>query len=174
MSCTKVIKTSVWGLSNIYMGCFEDCFGPKRTRFMSFLLPEGRELFGSIQKLYVIFLISSKIQSFLVFLSIKVKHDFSEVKICVLTRFPVDSRFNGRPSKYILCSFYTFKPLVLAAITLNVVLAESDLEFFDRSTSSLMSFITALPSYVLVLSSELTTKFNFSRDFTEGECLLSR
>ena len=57
---------------------------------------------------------------------------------------------------------------------LNVVLAQSDLEFFVWSTSSLMSFITALPSCVLVLSSGLTTKFNFSRDFTVGECLLSR
>ena len=93
----KSLKTSVWGLSNIYMGCFENCFGPIRTRFMSFLLQEGRELFGSIQKLYASFLISSEIQSFLVFLSIKVQHDFSEVKICVRTRFPVDSRFNGRP-----------------------------------------------------------------------------
>ena len=42
------------------------------------------------------------------------------------------------------------------------------------STSSLMSFITALPSCVLVLSSGLTTKFNVLRDFTVGECLLSR
>jgi hypothetical protein len=129
------LKTSVWGLSNIYMGCFafEDCFGPIRTRFMSFLLPEGRELFGSIQKMYASFLISSEIQSFLVFLPIKVQHDFSEVKICVRTRFPVDSRFNGRPIfvaiKDFLCSFCTFKPLVLAAITLNVVLVQSDLEF---------------------------------------------
>jgi hypothetical protein len=46
-------------------------------------------------------------------------------------------RFNGRPiffaSKDFLCSFCTFKPLVLAAITLNVVLAQSDLEFFVLS-----------------------------------------
>jgi hypothetical protein len=117
--------------------------------------------------MYANFLISSEIQSFLVFLSIKVQHDFSEVKICVRTRFTFDSRFNGRPSffasKAFLCSFCTFKPLVLAAITLNVVLAQSDLEFFVWSTSSLMSFITALPSCVLVLSSGLATKLNFSR-----------
>ena len=101
---------------------------------MSFLLPEGRELFRSIQKMYASFLISSEIQSFLVFLPIKVQHDFSEVKICIRTRFPVDSRFNGRPVfvaiKDFLCSFCTFKPLVVAAITLNVVLVQSDLEFF--------------------------------------------
>ena len=128
--------------------------------------------------MYANFLISSEIQSFLVFLSIKVQHDVSEVKICVRIRFPVDSRFNGRPiffaSKDFLCSFCTFKPLVLAVITLNVVLAQSDLEFFVWSTSSLMSFITALPSCVLVLSSGLATQFYFSRDFTVGECLFSR
>jgi hypothetical protein len=37
-------------------------------------------------KLYASFLISSELQSFLVFLSIKVQHDFSEVNICVRTR----------------------------------------------------------------------------------------
>jgi hypothetical protein len=76
-------------------------------------------------------------------IKIKVQHDFSEVKICVRIRFPFDSRFNGRPiffaSKHFLCSFCTFKPLVLAVITLNVVLAQSDLEFFVWSTSFLMS-----------------------------------
>jgi hypothetical protein len=80
---------------------------------MSFLLPEGRELFRSIQKMYASFLISSEIQSFLVFLPIKVQHDFSEVKICIRTRFPVDSRFNGRPVfvaiKDFLCSFLETK-----------------------------------------------------------------
>jgi Ca2+/Na+ antiporter len=95
-----------------------------------------RELFGSIQKMYANFLISSEIQSFLVFLPIKVQHDFSEVKVCVRTRFPVDSRFNGRPiffaSKDFLCSFCTFKPLVLAAITLNVVLAQSKRKYRNK------------------------------------------
>jgi hypothetical protein len=58
--------------------------------------------------MYANFLISSEIQSFLVFLSIKVQHDVSEVKICVRIRFPVDSRFNGRPICFASKDFFMF------------------------------------------------------------------
>jgi hypothetical protein len=69
------------------------------------------------------------------------KNDMKRVRIGPkqFTKHPIyiymyNSRFNGRPiffaSKDFLCSFCTFKPLVLAAIMLNVVLAQSDLEFF--------------------------------------------